>query len=705
MEIGQAYIQIMPTTEGIGESLASALGGVAAPAGEAAGATAGNKIVSALGGAAKIGAAAVGTVAAGTAALSAGFISATGSVASYGDNIDKASQKLGLSAGAYQEWDAVLQHSGTSISAMTGGMKSLSKALVGAQDVIASTAEADRELEAQLESGEISLEEYNARYDELYDGAYQDIGALGELGLSMADIEEMSGNSDLALEKVIAALQQMPEGAERSAIAQELLGKSAMELGPLLNTSAEDTAAMRDRVRELGGVMSDEAVKSAAAYQDSLQDMQTTMSGIKNNLVAEFLPGVTAVMDGVTEIFAGGEGGGKIQEGINSLITSITSSIPSVVEAGGQIVQGIGSAIIDNIPAVAAAGTEIIAQLLVALIAALPAIVEAGLQAVDVFAGGISESIHDLVPVAIDAVLMIVDTLVAHAPELLTAALSIMLSLATGLIDALPDVIAKIPQIVSSMVDSFASLTPQIVNAGVSLLSALVRNMPAIIGAVIAAAPQVVSSLVRAFGGLVPEMVSVGVNLIAGIGKGLLQGVGKVLSAAKDSAAKIISGIKGFFGVHSPSTITTWIGEMLPAGEAQGILKKTYLVLDAARDMASGTLGTLASADMSAAGTSWAEQVESGFDAHYAGRGSPSGIVAQVLSQGGIISGSISPATPSGRQDADLAEIVRLLRLALPQLIDKRLVIDKASLVDGLIDSIDRQLGEAAYYRQREALA
>lgn len=436
--------------------------------------------------------------------------------------------------------------------------------------------------------------------------------------------------------------------------------------------------------------MSNEAVKASAAYQDSLQDMQTAMSGVKNSLVAAFLPGVTAVMDGVTEIIAGGEGGGKIQEGIDSLITTITASIPSVVEAGGQIVRGIGSAIIDNIPAVAAAGTEIIAQLLVALMAALPSIVEAGLNAVDVFAGGISASVPNLIPVAIDAVVMIADTLVAHAPELLGAALSIMLSLATGLIDALPHVIAKIPQIVSSMVDSFASLTPKIVDAGVSLLSALVRNLPAIISAVIAAAPQVVSSLVRAFSGLVPEMVSAGVNLIAGVGKGLIQGVGKVLSAAKDSAAQIVSGIKGFFGIHSPSVLMIEVGQMLDAGQAVGIQRYAHLVTDAAEALSADTIDAL-TPDISH--ERYGPSIGSRNSLDYSQpKDWETGLTAQIR---GIATQSGTPAARTESEDM-LAELVRLLRYIL-------LLLEKEHPIEGRGNS-DADLGLMAYYATQEAI-
>ena len=64
----------------------------------------------------KVGVAAVGALAAGATALVGGIASATRQTAEYGDNIDKMSQKLGLSAQAYQQWDYVLGQAGVDIN-------------------------------------------------------------------------------------------------------------------------------------------------------------------------------------------------------------------------------------------------------------------------------------------------------------------------------------------------------------------------------------------------------------------------------------------------------------------------------------------------------------------------------------------------------------------------------------------------------------
>lgn len=224
----------------------------------------GSKLKSGLGTAAKVGGAALGAVTATAGAFATALVSGVNELADFGDGVDKASQKLGISAEAYQEWDAVLQHSGTSMGAMSATFKTLANAAQDASD--------------------------------------DQAAAFERLGLSMEEVASMS-TEDL-FSAVITGLQGMKEGTERTAIATDLLGRGAMEMGALLNTSAEDTQAMRERVHELGGVLSDEGVKSAAAFKDEMQDMQTAISGAKRNIMEQFLPAFSSAMHLIQDLVA-----------------------------------------------------------------------------------------------------------------------------------------------------------------------------------------------------------------------------------------------------------------------------------------------------------------------------------------------------------------------------------------------------------------
>jgi hypothetical protein len=69
----------------------------------------------------KIGMAIAGAIAGAVATV--GFGHLISSTAKLGDAVDKTSQKMGMSAQAYQEWDFIMQRCGTSMDSMTMAMK------------------------------------------------------------------------------------------------------------------------------------------------------------------------------------------------------------------------------------------------------------------------------------------------------------------------------------------------------------------------------------------------------------------------------------------------------------------------------------------------------------------------------------------------------------------------------------------------------
>lgn len=368
---------------------------------EKSGSSLATSLKSGLATAAKVGAAAIGAVTAASGALYTGITAAAGSVAAYGDNIDKMSQKMGMSAEAYQEWDAVMQHSGTSIESLQAGMKTLANAVENGND------------------------------------------AFNRLGISQEEIAKMS-NEEL-FSATITALQNVENETERTYLAGQLLGRGATELGALLNTSAEDTQAMKDRVHELGGVMSDEAVKAAARYQDSLQDMKTSFSGLKNNLIGDFLPGLSTVMDGIASLVTGENGAqSTISSGISQMIETMSSSLPSFLEAGKIIVEAIFQAIMQNLPSILTAGVDLVFALVNGMLDNIDTVIDSVLQLIDV----------------------IVDKLIENLPKLVEGGIKLVVALTIGLIKAIPKLLAAVPKIVGAVVIGIANSLAPVVQAG-----------------------------------------------------------------------------------------------------------------------------------------------------------------------------------------------------------------------------------------------
>lgn len=66
--------------------------------------------------------------------------------------------------------------------------------------------------------------------------------------------------------------------------------------------TAEETEALKQEANDYGMVMSNEAVAASAAFEDSLTKLTGTMSGLKNRMVGELLPGITQRTDYPTSL-------------------------------------------------------------------------------------------------------------------------------------------------------------------------------------------------------------------------------------------------------------------------------------------------------------------------------------------------------------------------------------------------------------------
>lgn len=201
----------------------------------------------------KIGLAIGGAIAGAVGAV--GFSALVSSTAKLGDAIDKTSQKMGMSAQAYQEWDFIMQRCGTSMESMTMAMKTLASSAVTSKD------------------------------------------ALAELGISQEEVASLSQEQLFA--RTIQALQNVEDTTRRTYLAGQLLGRGATELGAVLNMSASETDALRQRVYELGGVMSQQAVTASAQYTDAMLDLKMAFRGVSDTVAVTVLPIITSAINKV----------------------------------------------------------------------------------------------------------------------------------------------------------------------------------------------------------------------------------------------------------------------------------------------------------------------------------------------------------------------------------------------------------------------
>ena len=511
-DLGKAYVQIVPSADGISGSISEILGPEAQRAGEEAGENAGNSLAEKM---KKI------IAAAGIGLAIKKSIDAVGDLAAYGDEIDKMSQKMGISAQAYQEWDAILQHSGSSINAMKPAFKTLQAQAIANAD------------------------------------------AFQALGISQEEVANLSQEDLFA--KTIEGLQNVSDENERAELANKLLGRSYMELGPLLNTSAADTEAMRQRVHELGGVMSDEAVKASAAYQDSLQDMNTALAGMGRTILANFLPSFTGIMDGISMIFSGDPAGGvgMIMNGIGTMAQTIINGVPQMVEAGYQLVGGVISSIGDK----------------------LPEVLEQGGTMLQTMANGFLTNLPSMISSVGTVITNVISYLLSNLPKFLSKGMEIVGSLASGIIRNLPAILSSMGQLLVKLVTTIIQKGPEFLKQGLQLIVKMATGIIQGIPKILSAGKQIFSNLGNYIRSV--NWAGLGRNIIDGIVRGLRAAGSAVKNFLKNIAKGALDSVKRFFGIKSPSRVMAdEVGRYLPLGIAQGIEKNASVVQDAMYDLA-----------------------------------------------------------------------------------------------------------------------
>lgn len=531
------------------------------------------------------------------AAIGAGAVAAgkkiwdmANDTAAAGDTVDKMSQKLGMSAKAYQEWDYVLSQSGADIESMGAGFKSLTNLV-----------------------------------DKATSGNDAAAASFQKLGISTKDLKDMSREDIFAL--TVKRMQEMGDTTERAALANTIFGKSGQGLAPLLNQTAEATQELMDKANELGFVMSDEAVDASVKFTDSMDTLKRTFEGVKNSIMSELLPGLTSITDGLALLLTGSDGAkDKIKSGASEIVNSIKKAIPQATEALKTVFDVIGELVVSLLPDLLNLVVDLATELFTSLSEALPEILpvlfdalfslhdalltdglptlldslvkvagklldsfcekipellnklitfigsidlgkllEQFLGAVEKIAAMIADNLPTIVDNLVTAIINLVKTI--DWKELIASGNRILLSITDGILNAIPSLIDALPDLIEAIIDFLTDpeTVIELVKGAVKLVFKLIEKLPEI------------------FMHLISAMGRIGINLIEGLWEGISKAGGWLWDQITGFFGGIVDGIKGFFGIHSPSTLfRDEIGKNLALGVGEGFDREMKTV---AKDM------------------------------------------------------------------------------------------------------------------------
>lgn len=504
-------------------------------------------------------------------AVGKGMWDAAKATGQYGDSIDDESQKLQISASLYQKLGYALEQSGSDIESVKKGVLNITTAL------------------GNMGKG--------------VEGADDKFTALG---VSLKDGEGNLKTTESVLLDTIDALANMEDETQRNNAANEIFGKSYSELLPLLNAGADGMASLMQEAEDYGMVMDEDAIKASSDFADTLKKLEKTFEGLKNSAMADVLPALTQLLDGMALVLSGDmTGTDKISQGIESLLGKLSEAIPRIVsfvgdvagavlEAAPEILASLSEGITSTLPDLLPVVVDLIMAFAQFLIDEAPELVETAISLVLALVSGITSALPELIPAAVDMVISICDALIDNLDLLIDGAISLVVALALGIIDNLPKLVAKIPDLIEALVVAIIEHTPELIVASIQILVALARGLIQSVGILVKKAPELISAIGQAIADAAVKLWEIGKNIVDGLWEGIKNAWHSVVEWVQNAISNLVGGIKDFLGIRSPSRLMMSVGDMMAEGLGIGFVKEMDKVADQMED-AIPTLGVRSS--------------------------------------------------------------------------------------------------------------
>ena len=496
-----------------------------------------NKGTSKLGGIIKGGStAAIAAVGAVTAAIGAGIVAGT---------------KYNASIETYQ----------TSFEVMTGSAEKAAEVIEKLKKV---GAETPFELPDLADTIQL-LMNYGFSADEAMDKMMM----LGDI--SQGSAEKMS--------RIATAYGQMSSAGKVSLQdVKQMIEAGFNPLQEISESTGESMASLYDRISK-GTISVDEitasmerATSEGGKYFQSMEKQSQTFNGLISTLKdnAQQLLGeiVKPISDGMTE---------SLLPAAISAIEQLTkgfeeNGVSGMVQAVGNIVNGLFAGIEKNAPLLMSSGMEMLNRFLEGLSTGIPILLTKGFEIVTAVALGILQNLPQLVSRGASAITSFVGGILSSLPTVLDSGVKMILELLHGIIQKAPELITQAGKAVIDFAAEIGSNLPEILQKGIEiigqLIAGIIEEVPNLLGQI----PGIIADLGEAF--LDKDWGSIGWNIIQGIVSGIKSAASDLVDAAVSAAKDAVSTVKGWLGIKSPSRrMRDEVGKNMALGMGVGFEK------------------------------------------------------------------------------------------------------------------------------------
>lgn len=155
--------------------------------------------------------------------------------------------------------------------------------------------------------------------------------AFAAIGVTVKDSNgKLKSTEDLLLD-VAEQFSKYEDGAGKATLAMELFGKSGVELIPFLNKGRDGIKALMEEADRLGLTISDKAAAAAGEFNDNLDRISGSASGLANQAAQELLPMLSTLADNFAT--AATEGGA-----MDLTVKALAVTLKALVTAGVAVV-------------------------------------------------------------------------------------------------------------------------------------------------------------------------------------------------------------------------------------------------------------------------------------------------------------------------------------------------------------------------------
>lgn len=300
---------------------------------------------------------------------------------------------------------------------------------------------------------------------------------------------------------------------------------------------------------------------------------------------------------------------------IVTLAQALINALPELTKAAIDIIVALIEGLAQAIPTLIPAIVEAVILIAQTLIDNIDILLQAAIDFFMALVQAIPEIIKVLVPKIPDIINSIVNALVENIPILLDGAIKLFMALVEAIPEIVVVLVENLPQIVTAIVDGLAQLqfliwdilldcimkffdfgqeskdageqgAKEFLNTVINYIKILPSKVwDSIVGAISSvvlwgnqmaskayeAASNLVSNVINTLSGLPSRMWQIGQDLVSGIWNGISNTTDWILSKIRGFTDQIVSGIKSFFGIASPSKLMRdQIGKNLALGIGEG---------------------------------------------------------------------------------------------------------------------------------------